>query len=57
MATKAIRQRADKAADPVAVDPKHYTVEVENEQCAFSASGMVRVTNQGCTGIRRWSRS
>ena len=32
MATKAVRQRAGKAPDPVAVDPKHYTVEVENEK-------------------------
>jgi quercetin dioxygenase-like cupin family protein len=29
MATKAARQRA---GDPVAVDPKHYTVELENER-------------------------
>ena len=32
MATKAVRKRAGKAPDPVAVDPKHYTVEVENER-------------------------
>ncbi len=32
MATKPAQQRAAKAPDPVAVDPKHYTVEVENEK-------------------------
>jgi hypothetical protein len=31
MAMKPTAQRAGKAPDPVVVDPKHYTVEVENE--------------------------